>query len=329
MNIISIIIGLMMPFYACASDRESSALEKFFPVRDSYKRIIFASPDHAPSLDSFDTIMLKTFSKERSQFGFCYAGMINEQFSAIAMITIPLITPIALTVHALTKDNIIQYVEKNIDLSYKNPFVLKQEAGYLEESFWQTLTHWHISCGETERSHCFFWGPFFESDYAGACFVATDTESFASSYIINGTVPFPPHVIWYHYLDQNNKHYHKQCYVSYGQYGCHPLYFDKDKELLLLLATFFPSKEVWDKKIFYTEKHSKEDLYILKNYLSSLIQDIKTVLPEPLEKCATNKAILSLFLIGFQKQHDKSVYSHYSQALNIIEKLIKQEYPWI
>ena len=123
----------------------------------------------------------------------------------------------------------------------------------------------------------------------------------------------------YHYLSATGEKHYKKCYVSYGKHGCQQLYFDKDKHFALLLATFFPSGVVWDKKIFYTEKYSREMLDLLSSYIADTTQ----VFPIKLQPY-TKKTALALFLFCINNHFDGAIKENIRQTLLIKIYELKQ-----
>jgi hypothetical protein len=106
---------------------------------------------------------------------------------------------------------------------------------------------------------------------------------------------YPPYAIFYHTIDILGEKDHKICYISYNGSTCYPLYANKSKYFALLLATFFPYKEIEEKKIFFTNKYTIKELCALKTYVNSF-QEKELMLPAELKKHIRNKAIYALFL---------------------------------
>lgn len=198
----------------------------------------------------------------------------------------------------------------HIDLINLNPLMARPNTTppYEDGSFWNQLIYWY------SRKDFFFWGPFFENRHAVGCFTSTNiSEVFLSNIILGlyGNIENPfCNIIMYHYLSATGEKHYKQCYVSYGKDGCQPLYFDKDKHFALLLATFFPSRVVWDKKIFYTEKYNR----LMLEKLSTYISDTSKAFSEDLKRY-TNKTALALFLFNINTHPNKDTKENIKEHL--------------
>lgn len=249
-----------------------------------YAQNIYTCDNNKGTVDAIVILTPAQLDAEKKEYPYGYAGMhINGNLVYID--------------HFLDM-NLINKRKKtgstHIDLIDLNPQIIarpNKTPPYENDSYWYALTYWH------SRKQFFFWGPFFEKKDIAGCLTSTNISEVCLSNIILGLYgnienPFY-NIIMYHYLSITGERHYKQCYVSYGKDGCQPLYFDKDKDFALLLATFFPSRVVWDKKIFYTEKYSR---WMLEK-LSSYISDTQQTFPDELKRY-TNKTALALFLFG-------------------------------
>ncbi|RTL06631.1 hypothetical protein EKK58_04860 [Candidatus Dependentiae bacterium] len=243
---------------------------------------------HSSEGDLFNSITILTQLElnEDKKMPFGFAGMkINDD-----MVYINHDLRIVLKTQENNKFMAITYLNCH-DL---NPQILRPSntLPFENESSWYSLIYWN------NRKQFFFWGPFFEKRNAVGCLTSTNIDKIGFFNHIEN--PLYNHIM-YHYTDEAGKQYHNKCYVSYGKHGCQPLYFDTDKYFALLLATFFPSRVVWDKKIFYTEKYTRHMLEKLSRYIS----DTQQAFPDEL-KPYTNKTALALFLFGIKNHFNKA-----------------------
>lgn len=332
-------------------------LQPFFPITGAYQRVIpvfsYTKNNNLPvpfndkqaeflanqketellaeCLLSKNTVKLLNACQNKT-YGFCYAGMIcNGDNPKLALVNHQYPYYLNLELYYfrsnMPKNENLIVRSENIDPTFYPGLTRKIKIHNNTPSFWQTSCY-HTQTEEGfDESYSSFWGPFFDKHNGAGCFFYTDIPSHwntINTCLPSSTKEYPAYAIFYHYINRAGVQYSQPCYVSYkpSQYNT-PLYANIDHYFSLVLATFFPCKNINGKKIFFTYTYTAKELNSLKIYLNR-IRNSPVPVPRKIEKYIQNSALFVLLLHFLNHTKGSIAHQEFYTEINSKIDVLKQ-----